>query len=393
MVPRQALKIWFLSNTSVKSGAEVALISLIRCCKESFDLTLVTGEYGYLTDACTDLGVPIRVINLSKSVNTFRKVNNTRKNILFSLIGSLTFVWKLRKALVKEGPDILHCNTTKANVIGAIATIGLRTKLIWHIRDDMNRNNYSSFSFAILKFTSSFADGIIANSGWTLSTFVSWSRRNQNTAVIPSSVIYDPVFSQLKNRKFPSKNKPVVIASVSRIAPWKGQDVLIRAIPLISKAIPLEVWIIGGPLFGETTYEQTLKQLVVAFKLNDIVKFFGHQDSVESYWKQIDLFVHSPRMPEPFGQVIVEAQSHGIPIVVPRSGGLLEWVSHEENGVLFQPEDSESLAQAIFRILSDRDMYEKLSFNGLESTKRFSPIQVRSEVERIYLQLIETNRF
>ena len=72
-----------------------------------------------------------------------------------------------------------------------------------------------------------------------------------------------------------------------------------------------------------------------------------------------------PSIKEGFGQVFLEAMTCGVPVIVPKSGGPLSFVNTDAaapNGWLVEPDDIESLADAMVHAVNDRD--ERLRRSG-----------------------------
>jgi len=89
------------------------------------------------------------------------------------------------------------------------------------------------------------------------------------------------------------------------------------------------------------------------------------------------------------GRVIVEAFCRARPVVATRVGGIPDLVEHDRNGLLVEPGDAQALADAIVRILSDRELAERLSAGAhasadfwTSSPEEFAS-RVRALVERI----------
>ncbi|HEY5661114.1 MAG TPA: glycosyltransferase family 4 protein [Gaiellaceae bacterium] len=96
-----------------------------------------------------------------------------------------------------------------------------------------------------------------------------------------------------------------------------------------------------------------------------------------------------PSRSEGMGRVVVEAFCRGRPVVAARVGGIPDLVEDERNGLLVEPGDTQTLAEAIVRILSDRELAERLGA-GAHASAAFwtsSPEEfasrVRALVERI----------
>jgi glycosyltransferase involved in cell wall biosynthesis len=96
-----------------------------------------------------------------------------------------------------------------------------------------------------------------------------------------------------------------------------------------------------------------------------------------------------PSRSEGMGRVVVEALLRGRPVVASRVGGIPDLVPDGQNGLLVEPEDTEALAGALVRLLSDRGEAERLAARARASAERFvvSPDDwaeaVRGLVERV----------
>jgi glycosyltransferase involved in cell wall biosynthesis len=96
-----------------------------------------------------------------------------------------------------------------------------------------------------------------------------------------------------------------------------------------------------------------------------------------------------PSRSEGMGRVIVEAFCRARPVVATRVGGIPDLVEDGTNGLLVEPGDTNALADAIVRILTDRELAERLSAGAhasagfwTSSPEEFAA-RVRALVERI----------
>ncbi|MGB3807800.1 MAG: HAD-IIB family hydrolase [Erythrobacter sp.] len=80
----------------------------------------------------------------------------------------------------------------------------------------------------------------------------------------------------------------------------------------------------------------------------------------------------NPALIEPFGLTVIEAASHGLPVVATRIGGPLDTVSELEHGLLVDPRDSGAIGKAIATLLNDRTLWQRCSDNGREGSRAFS---------------------
>ena len=103
----------------------------------------------------------------------------------------------------------------------------------------------------------------------------------------------------------------------------------------------------GAALFGEDGDEAELRALADRLGIADRVEFRGFRSDVATELERLDVFVHASVVPEPFGQVILEAMAAGVPAVAAAGGGASEIATDGESALLHPPGDVEALAQAL----------------------------------------------
>jgi glycosyltransferase involved in cell wall biosynthesis len=104
------------------------------------------------------------------------------------------------------------------------------------------------------------------------------------------------------------------------------------------------------------------------------VAFLGARDDVPEVLAALDVLVHCPREPEPFGRVLAEAMAIGRPVVAARSGGIPEIVEDGVSGVLVTPRDVPAFAAAVLKLLESAPFRERLAARGRQAAEsRFAP--------------------
>ena len=157
------------------------------------------------------------------------------------------------------------------------------------------------------------------------------------------------------------------VVAIGRLVEKKGFDVLLHAFrQIIERFDNARLTIIGdGPL------EESLKALTGQLALDNSVTFAGwlvHNEAIQKL--QCAGMIVVPSVIAADGDrdgvpnVILEAFACGIPVVASCLPGIAEAVEHEISGLLADPGDSASLAEAICRVLGDHQLAEKLSHNG-----------------------------
>jgi glycosyltransferase involved in cell wall biosynthesis len=151
-----------------------------------------------------------------------------------------------------------------------------------------------------------------------------------------------------------------VIGCVSRFAPAKGHDVLLKATARLRDRIPnLRLLLVGGR--GDRSgAEREVERL----GLREEVLFAGQRDDIAACMSAMDVMV-SASLSEPFGQVIVEALAAATPVVATNVGGVPEIIDHEETGLLVPPGDPEVIERAVLRLYGSPELRERLAREGV----------------------------
>jgi glycosyltransferase involved in cell wall biosynthesis len=137
------------------------------------------------------------------------------------------------------------------------------------------------------------------------------------------------------------------LLAVGRLAPEKGMDVLLRALPLLRLRYPQ----IRLQLIGSGLEETALRQLSTGLKLNDIVTFAGYRQELSNFYAQATLFVLPSRY-EGMPNALLEAAAAGLPIVAtPCSAGLVDLLRDAPGTWLSKAISSDSLTETILTAL------------------------------------------
>ena len=78
----------------------------------------------------------------------------------------------------------------------------------------------------------------------------------------------------------------------------------------------------------------------------------------------------NPAMVEPFGLTLLEASATGLPIVATGEGGPADIIRNCENGILVDPQKPENIVAAVKKIISDTEIWEKYSKNGVLNVRK-----------------------
>jgi glycosyltransferase involved in cell wall biosynthesis len=145
-----------------------------------------------------------------------------------------------------------------------------------------------------------------------------------------------------------------VIGVVGNVREWKGQEILIRALPAIRARVPgIVCLLIGTATEGDAGYMARINARIAADRLEPHVILTGYTTRVADYLQIMDVAVHTSITPEPFGRVLLEAMAMRKPVVGSGDGAVPEIVAHGVTGYTFTPGDPDELAARVLDVLLD----------------------------------------
>jgi glycosyltransferase involved in cell wall biosynthesis len=162
----------------------------------------------------------------------------------------------------------------------------------------------------------------------------------------------------------PPLSPPPTVTFAGRLVEQKGVDVLLRAFAKVVTRLPETRLLIAG----DGPEKASLQQLMNELGLSANVLWLGHlpRAEVEQYFATAWVQVVPSQFAEAFGLVAVEAMMRGTAVVASASDGLREIVQDGQTGLLVPPGDADALAEALLRLLSDRELAEQMCRVGRE---------------------------
>jgi glycosyltransferase involved in cell wall biosynthesis len=172
-----------------------------------------------------------------------------------------------------------------------------------------------------------------------------------------------------------------IVLFVGRLVYEKGIHILINAVPKILAKVNAKFIIVGSGYMKEQ-----LLNIVRSMGLEHKVLFEGFMDEPTLLRLQMCADVSVvPSLFEPFGIVALEAMAAKSPIVVSDTGGLSEIVDHDKTGVKVYPNNPDSLAWGIIKVLQDDDYARYIRDNAYRRVlERYDWEKIAAETKRIY---------
>jgi len=183
-------------------------------------------------------------------------------------------------------------------------------------------------------------------------------------------------------KRFNIPEKPLILYT-GRINQEKNVDVLVKAIPFVLKSIDAHFLFCGSG--GLKPDMMKLTQELGVDTHTTFIDFLDWAD-YPNIFTLADVFV-MPAESELQSIVTLEAIASGVPPVVVNKGAVPELAS-EENGLVFEPQDSNQLATNIIAILSDKKLRYTMKKNSLRLSEQHSMNAVGTQYEAVYEKVL-----
>lgn len=257
-----------------------------------------------------------------------------------SLIKTILY---LRKYIARERIDILNEAMPYSHIVGFFATLGTNVKNVWYQHGPVG--GLLDKIAVMLK-----SDLILFNSHYLKDQHQkirSFFHYKNNRAVCSPGVMIKKVSdSDCQNiiEQYHLSGK-IIWVHAARICYLKGQQQIIEALNLLKKNRPeiinnVVLLILGKANNDEDKkYYQQLSNLVEKYNLTGQVKFLGHQNEVQTFFKLADVVFHTSIVSESFGLSVAEAMGQGALVIGSNQGGVTELLQDQKTGLTYNPCD------------------------------------------------------
>lgn len=280
-----------------------------------------------------------------------------------------------RRIIRETRPDIVISFMDRTNVLVLMAAIGLNVPII--VSERTNPLRYSpGFPYNYLRrCLYQKAMAVVVQSKGLSEWFKPMSNR---VAVIPN-----PVKACRDNQNYPAARTFTAVGA-GRLSLEKGFDLLLTAFAKVHKEFP--EW--NLVIYGDGPERPAIERQIHELKLNGRVRLPGLATSLSVHLRTAGCFVLSSRR-EGLPNVLLEALACGCPVVATNcSDSISEIVQHGRNGLLIPSEDSESLTNALRRIMEDVELRRVFEANGPVSIRRFDVDSIVDHWERLFQETV-----
>lgn len=279
----------------------------------------------------------------------------------------------IRKVLRDYAPDVVHAHTVRALPMIKLA-LGKSPVVLTH------HNTKLPFSPRLFPFFDRMTDTYVAIGSDVEKILQQYVAKP--IVRIPNAA--GRSFAQGKPRRAPGS--PQSILSVGAISEQKNYPLLIA----VAKALKASEWLQPMPTFqiaGGGENLEAMRAKVREHGLAEHVEFLGERSDVPALMQASDLYLNVS-LYEGMPLTLLEAMASGLPIVATDVPGNRELVSNDQNGLKAPLGDAAAIASRIGEILSDINLYSKLSAGSIARSADFSIESTAAKHRNLYASLV-----
>lgn len=357
-------KILYIITQSEWGGAQKYVYELATAPEaQNYDITVAIGNWG---DRSLNHKLSQKNIKIRQLKHLIRPI---------SPINDLLAIFELKRLYKELKPDIIHLNSSKAGVIGSLATFKLSTlnfKLIYTVHGWVFNENIAVWKKQIYliteKLTARLKNKIIFITQADLK-----SAQEHKIKIKDYSIIYngiDPNINFLPpeqarqeltiNYPLPVTGYKIIIGTIANFYETKGLQYLIESMYILIADYQLPVTLI---IIGDGELRSQLEQQIKNLNLQENIILAGKKENAAQYLKAFDMYICSS-VKEGLSYTLLEAGLAELPIIATRVGGNREIIfdiPQLQTGILIPPKNPKQLAEKISYLMQNKTVAEKLA--------------------------------
>lgn len=308
--------------------------------------------------------------------------------------GNIKAYKQLKKIVLREGFDVIHCNTPIGGVVGRLVGKSCKVPTIiyqahgFHFYKGAPLLNWMVY-YPIERWLARYTDALITINQEDYERARLFNLKNQgNVYYVPGVGIdieqYHPkVFDRnAKRRELRILTTDIMIISAGDLIKRKNYKISIEAIAKTQNK-RIHYFICGeGPEKGN------LQKLALKLGIEDQVHFLGFRKDIKELLWTSDIFLFTT-LQEGLPRSLSEAMAIGLPVVASRIRGNVDLICDGEGGFLIEPNDSEGYSQALKQIVESSTIRNKMSQVNLENIKKYDVRVVEQEIRNIYTEVLK----
>lgn len=375
------MKVLFITHyASLTSGSNRSMLQLIKELKNNYkvDINVLLPKKGELCDELRLIDVPFFVMHYWPYKFENRSLRHLPKMLFnFISIGRLFHIFK------KNNYDIIHINSSVLD-IGVYLKLFKKTKHIMHFRE------YGEFDYHLIPYWGYKYESFVykhVDCGIAISKSIR-DYYLEKDVCCKLKLIYNGI--KIPNLKYISKHNNSVIqfCCIGFICKTKNQKIIIDAINYLVNVLNVSDFHLNILGTADEVYLEQLKQIICNNNLHQYITFHGYISQPSELLSSYDVGIMSS-ISEAFGRVTVEYLLHSLPVIASKCGANMEIVKERKNGLFFELNDVEGLAQCMnFFIKNKKQMVQMGKWGKEDAESRFSSVANTAHIYNLYTDII-----
>ncbi len=373
------MKVIHLIGGGDVGGAKTHVLSLISHLSRDIEVVLVPLREGEFAEDARKMGIDVRVIHSKNPLNDLKE---------------------LKKLIISEDFDVVHCHGAKANVMGALVRKLCKKPVVTTVHSDYRLDymgsplkQYTNGALNTVSLrcldgyigvTDNFTDMLIDRGFDPYHVYTIYNGLDFGYEPCPKSSRAE----YLNSLGMSFDEDTVVCGIAARLHPVKDIGTIVRAMSRLRESCPNLRLIIAGD--GEQMSE--LRAQVKDCGLEERVFFAGWVTDMDTYLGAIDINLLSS-LSESFPYSVLEAVRAGCTMVTSSVGGMPVLIDHGANGFLFTPRDDASLAEHLKYLYENPTERRAMAERLYEKASRLYSLQNMAKTQiSIYEKVLSTVR-
>lgn len=316
---------------------------------------------------------------------------NDPKKIMKYAISNPSLILKTMGIMKRKNVDVVFAHNSICGFPALIAAKFLNRKMVFDptdfqaefIADSVGRKGLKKHFFKAVGKAEAW---VIKNADKVITNTKTIAGMLENKYGRKVEVVYDCVNFEIFHPIKTKKGNDFTYIIQGGMDPQDGLEILVPAAKQVKEKTRFKIMLVGD---GKVV--PSLKQKINQEQLNDHFKFTGWvtQKEVNELTAKSDVgLAILPNKLSGRTRLTLRALEYwacGKPIIAANLDAIREVVKHGENGLLYEPENPNSLAQQMIKISKDKKLYSKLAKNGYKSVQEFDSKKLGDKIVNIIL--------
>ena len=338
------IKVLHVTQATIGGALEYIKLFFSHIDTDEYELCLICPSYGPMRQEIEDMGITVYPIEMSREIN---------------LKADIKSFFELKKAIKHIKPDLVHLHSSKAGVLGKVASYLNKVPCIYNAHGwsfSINTTDKKKKIYSLIeKYTSLFCCKIVNISEYEYNLAKQYKIASDKKMITIHNGIDIEKYKKnnyckeliLEELKIPQNS--FIVGMVARISEQKDPIKFIE----IAKRVCSEIEDAYFILVGDGELRDQVNKLILKYDLNDRVKITGWVNDVNKYISVFDIGILTSRW-EGFGLVLTEYMAAKKPIIASNVGGIPELIEDNYNGILVDINDTSKFVKSIIE-LKDND--------------------------------------